>query len=75
MTILIWLWVLKFSTSMMLGTMPNRYTNLVIIDLAVSCCSPINPRRACAARVTFCHSVCLSVCPREFSHYRLQGGQ
>ena len=40
----------------------------------------VNPRRACAARVTvvvlsFCLSVCLSVCPREFSHYRLQGGQ
>ena len=36
----------------------------------------INPRRACAARVTVVVlSVCLSVCPREFSHYRLRGGQ
>ena len=43
----------------------------------------INPRRACAARVTvvglcvclsFCLSVCLSVCRRLFSHYRLRGG-
>ena len=39
----------------------------------------INPRRACAARVTVvglwvCLSVCLSVCPRLFSHYRLRGG-
>ena len=35
----------------------------------------INPRRACAARVTvvvLC--VCLSVCPRLFSDYRLRGG-
>ena len=34
-----------------------------------------NPRRACAARVTvvvLC--VCLSVYPRLFSDYRLQGG-
>ena len=39
----------------------------------------INPRRACAARVTvvvLCVrlSVCQSVCPRLFSDYRLQGG-
>ena len=39
----------------------------------------INPRRACAARVTVvglcvCLSVCLSVCRRLFSHYRLRGG-
>ena len=35
----------------------------------------INPRRACAARVTvvvLC--VCVSVCPRLFSDYRLRGG-
>ena len=31
----------------------------------------INPRRACAARVTV---VCLFVCQRLFSHYRLRGG-
>ena len=37
----------------------------------------INPRRACAARVTvvvLCVSVCLSVCHPLFSHYRLRGG-
>ena len=39
----------------------------------------INPRRACAARVTVvglcvCLSVCLFVCRRLFSHYRLRGG-
>ena len=43
----------------------------------------INPRRACAARVTVvvlcvCPSVrlsvCLFVCPRLFSDYRLRGG-
>ena len=39
----------------------------------------INPRRACAARVTVvglcvCLSVCLSVCRRLFSHYTLRGG-
>ena len=39
----------------------------------------INPRRACAARVTVvvlcvCLSVCLFVCPRLFSDYRLRGG-
>ena len=39
----------------------------------------INPRRACAARVTVvvlcvCLSVCLSVCQHLFSHYRLRGG-
>ena len=39
----------------------------------------INPRRACAARVTVvvlcvCLSVCLFVCQRLFSHYRLRGG-
>ena len=39
----------------------------------------INPRRACAARVTVvvlcvCQSVCLSVCLRLFSDYRLRGG-
>ena len=33
----------------------------------------INPRRACAARVTVV-GVCVSVCPRLFSHYRLRGG-
>ena len=35
----------------------------------------INPRRACAARVTvvvLC--VCVFVCPRLFSHYMLLGG-
>ena len=31
----------------------------------------INPRRACAARVTV---VVLSVCPDEISDYRLRGG-
>ena len=39
----------------------------------------INPRRACAARVTVCHSVrpsvCLSVCYHVFCHYAQQGGQ
>ena len=39
----------------------------------------INPRRACAARVTVvvlcvCLSVCLFVCLRLFSHYGLRGG-
>ena len=41
----------------------------------------INPRRACAARVTVvvlcvsvCLSVCQSVCLRLFSDYRLRGG-
>ena len=37
----------------------------------------INPRRACAARVTvvvLCTRTCLSVCPRLFSDYRLRGG-
>ena len=35
----------------------------------------INPRRACAARVTIVVlRVCLSVCLQLFSHYRLQGG-
>ena len=39
----------------------------------------INPRRACAARVTVvvlcvCVSVCLSVCQQLFSHHGLRGG-
>ena len=35
----------------------------------------INPRCACAARVTvIVLSVCLSVCPDEISDYRLRGG-
>ena len=39
----------------------------------------INPRRACAARVTVvvlcvCLSVCLSVCLLLFSHHGLRGG-
>ena len=35
----------------------------------------INPRRACAARVTvIVLCVCLFVCPRLFSDYRLRGG-
>ena len=35
----------------------------------------VNPRRACAARVTSSwYMVCLSVCRRLFSHYRLRGG-
>ena len=39
----------------------------------------VNPRRACAARVTVvvlcvCLSVCLSVCLLLFSHYGLRGG-
>ena len=47
-------------------------------------CLIINPRRACAARVTvlvlsFCPSVrpsvCLSVCYHVFCHYAQQGGQ
>ena len=40
-----------------------------------SCRYIINPRRACAARVTvvvLC--VCLSICHPLFSHYRLRGG-
>ena len=43
--------------------------------------SMINPRRACAARVTFCHSVrpsvrlSVSVCYHVFCHYAQQGGQ
>ena len=37
--------------------------------------SVINPRRACAARVTVCHSVRLSVCYHVFCHYAQQGGQ
>ena len=46
---------------------------------ATSECELINPRRACAARVTVvvlcvCLSVCLSVCQQLFSHYRLRGG-
>ena len=44
--------------------------------------SLLNPRRACAAPVTWslcvcvcvCLSVCLSVCQQLFSHYRLRGG-
>ena len=40
----------------------------------------INPRRACAARVTvvvlsFCLSVCLSVCYHVFCRYEQQDGQ
>ena len=40
----------------------------------------INPRRACAARVTvvvlsFCLSVCLSVCFHVFCRYEQQDGQ
>ena len=43
---------------------------LVIIILTV-----VNPRRACAARVTVVVlSVRLSVCPDEISDYRLRGG-
>ena len=33
----------------------------------------INPRRACAARVTVCLCVCLCVCRRLFWHCRLRG--
>ena len=46
------------------------------ITTIVSCiCAVVNPRRACAVRVTvviLC--VCLSVCQYLFSHYRLRGG-
>ena len=35
----------------------------------------INPRRACAARVTVRPSVCLSVCYHVFCHYAQQGGR
>ena len=46
-----------------------------VVVVCVLCMYIINPRRACAARVTvvvLC--VCLSVCPRLFSDYRLRGG-
>ena len=50
------------------GTMPRHNYHLFLLAI-------INPRRACAARVTvvvLC--VCLFVCQRLFSHYRLRGG-
>ena len=48
---------------------------LCMTDITV--CTVINPRRACAARVTVvvlcvCLSVCLSVCLRLFSHHGLR---
>ena len=51
----------------------------VAVGAAVAIVIIVNPRRACAARVTVvglcvCLSVCLSVCRRLFSHYRLRGG-
>ena len=57
------------------GSTGNTCTVLVV--------TVVNPRRACAARVTVvvlcvclsvCLSVCLFVCPRLFSDYRLRGG-
>ena len=51
---------------------PPRYTERVAVSpkcLCILAFSLVNLRRACAARVTVVVSVCLSVCPREFSHY------
>ena len=49
----------------------HMYIHLCITSLL----QIINPRRACAARVTVVGlCVCLSVCRRLFSHYRLRGG-
>ena len=54
-----------------------------VMMLLVNVFVRINPRRACAARVTVvvlcvclsvCLFVCLFVCLRLFSHYRLRGG-
>ena len=39
------------------------------IGLSISViCTALNPRRACAARVTLCVSVCVSVCYRSRSY-------
>ena len=56
------------------------YSSEQIIGELLQCLSQvINPRRACAARVTVvvlcvCVSVCLSFCLLLFSHHGLRGG-
>ena len=70
-------WLLERRAVMRLRVYSGRFVIFSIIIII------INPRRACAARVTVvglcvclfvCLSVCLFVCRRLFSHYRLRGG-
>ena len=57
----------------------NHNSIIVVLHSNTDMALLINPRRACAARVTvvvLCVCVCVSVCVclRLFSHYRLRGG-
>ena len=69
------------SIQLRLGTIYGK-TSCVYTARPVVCSKHvgiINPRRACAARVTVvvlcvCLSVCLSVCLLLFSHHGLRGG-
>ena len=62
------------------GTLPGELPGMLMIhqEHAWECRHSIpiiNPRRTCAGRVTeVVVCVCLSVCLRLFSHYRLRGG-
>ena len=54
--------------------------SVVIVHNTIYYYTIINPRRACAARVTvvvlsFCLSVCLSVCYHVFCRYTQQDGR
>ena len=66
-----------YTTCVIFGLFYTQELLYTIISLV------INPRRACAARVTVvglcvclsvCLFVCLFVCRRLFSHYRVRGG-
>ena len=55
------------------------YSMYVAVSSNSAIADIINPRRACAARVTVvvlcvCVSVCVCVCLLLFSDYRLRGG-
>ena len=71
------------STTVLSDIFADMYTacaaNYFKLGTGLASSNIINPRRACAARITVvvlcvCLSVCLFVCLRLFSHYRLRGG-
>ena len=65
-------------TGMMKIQLPIRFNDPRLYTV-IPALGIINPRRACAARVTVvvlcvCVCVCVCVCLRLFSDYRLRGG-
>ena len=64
--IYVWVWLV--------GVDEKKYIDFLILLIPTLLVFVINPRRACAARVTVvvlcvCVCVCLSVCPLHFGHY------